>query len=143
MSQFLKDFKEFAVKGNVVDLAIGIVIGTAFNKIVQSFVKDIIMPPFGLVWGDKDFTKYKLVLQPRAFNSIGEVTREEVAINYGNFLAVSLDFLIIGMSIFLVIRFINTLKKKAEDPQNKEVPTPKDILLLTEIRDLLKKDKEI
>lgn len=141
MHQFFKDFKEFAVRGNVADLAIGIIIGTAFNKIVQSFVKDIIMPPFGLVWGDKDFTKYKWVLQPKTFSSTGEVRLEEVAINYGNFLAVTLDFLIIGFSIFLVMRFLNSLKKKAEDPQNSEVPTPKDILLLTEIRDLLKKGK--
>jgi large conductance mechanosensitive channel len=142
MHQFFKNFKEFAVKGNVVDLAVGIIIGTAFNKIVQSFVNDIIMPPFGLIWGDKDFTKYKWVLQQKTLNDVGKVTEEEVAINFGNFLAVTLDFLIIGMAIFIVIRFINSLKKKAEDPQNTEVPTPKDILLLTEIRDLLKKDKE-
>lgn len=142
MRQFIKDFKEFAVKGNVVDLAIGIVIGTAFNRIVQSFVNDIIMPPFGLVWGNKNFTKYKWVLRPKEVNTVGQVTTDEVAISFGNFLAVSLDFLIMGLSIFIVIKFINSLKKKAEDPQNTEVPTPKDILLLTEIRDLLKKDKE-
>lgn len=141
MKKFIKGFKEFAVKGNVVDLAIGIVIGTAFNRIVQSFVKDVIMPPFGLVWGDKDFTKYKWVLKPEEINESGAVMVQEVALHYGNFIAATIDFLIIAMSIYFVIQVMNTLKRKSEDPKNPEVPTPKDIQLLTEIRDLLSKDK--
>ena len=140
MRNFLKDFKEFAVKGNVVDLAIGIIIGTAFNGIVQSFVKDVIMPPFGLLWGNKDFSNYKWVLQNAQVN--GDQTQPEVAIYYGNFFSVVVDFLIIALVIFIIIRFLNSLKRKAEDTKNKEVPTPKDILLLTEIRDLLKKDQK-
>ena len=140
MKKFIKDFKEFAVKGNVIDLAIGIVIGTAFNKIVQSFVKDIIMPPFGLLWGDKNFTEYKWTLRPAVVSTDGELILEEVAITFGNFLTVTVDFLIITLAIFVVIKFMNSVQRKAEDPKNKEVPTPKDIQLLTEIRDLLGKN---
>ena len=141
MTKFLKDFREFAVKGNVIDLAIGIIIGTAFNKIIQSLVHDVIMPPFGLLWGDKDFTKYKWVLEPGRVDAEGTVIAEEVAITFGNFLAVTVDFLIVALVVFMVIKLINATKRKAEDPQNTEVPTPKDIQLLTEIRDLLSKGK--
>ncbi|MGK7392643.1 MAG: large-conductance mechanosensitive channel protein MscL [Candidatus Cyclobacteriaceae bacterium M2_1C_046] len=142
MKKFIKGFKEFAVKGNVVDLAIGIVIGTAFNRIVQSFVKDIIMPPFGLIWGDKNFTNYKIILKPAELTEAGEIAAQEVAITYGNFITATVDFLIIGFSIYFVIQVMNSTKRKAEDPKNPEVPTPKDIQLLTEIRDLLSKDKK-
>lgn len=142
MKKFIKGFKEFAVKGNVVDLAIGIVIGTAFNRIVQSFVQDIIMPPFGLIWGDKDFTRYKWVLKPAELTEAGGIAVQEVSISYGNFIAATVDFLIIGFSIYFVIQVMNSLKRKAEDPKNPEIPTPKDIQLLTEIRDLLSKDKK-
>lgn len=139
MKKFIKGFKEFAVKGNVIDLAIGIVIGTAFNAIVQSFVKDIIMPPFGLIWGDKNFTNYKWVIKEQEVAATGEVVVQQVAINYGQFIATTIDFLIIALSIYFVIQVMNSLKRKAEDPKNPEVPTPKDIQLLTEIRDLLQK----
>ena len=137
MKSFIKEFREFAVKGNLVDLAIGIIIGTAFNKIVSSLVSDIIMPPFGLLFGDKDLTAYKWVLQP-AERVDGETVREAVAIQYGKFLEVSLDFLIIALSLFVVVKLINSLKRKAEDEKDATVPTPKDIQLLSEIRDLLK-----
>ena len=137
MKSFFKEFKEFAVKGNVIDLAVGVVIGTAFNKIVNSLVKDIIMPPFGLLWGDKGFASYKWVIKPGEVVN-GEVVVEEVSISYGLFLEACLDFFIIALSIFIVVKFINALKRKAEDEGEQSVPTPKDIQLLAEIRDLLK-----
>jgi len=138
MNKFIQDFKEFAVKGNLIDLAIGIIIGTAFNAIVNSLVKDIIMPPFALLFGDKAFTDYRWVLQEAEVNAAGEEVVSEVAINYGDFLQVSIDFLIIALSIFVIIRVFNRLQRQAEDEQETKVPTPKNIQLLAEIRDLLK-----
>lgn len=139
MKRFYKEFKEFAVKGSVVDLAIGVVIGTAFNKIVSSLVNDVIMPPFGLLWGSKDFANYKWVLKDAQLNDAGKVIENEVALNYGAFGAHVLDFIIIAFSIFIVLKFVNSLRRKAEDEGETSVPTPKDIQLLVEIRDLLKK----
>ncbi|MEP2771949.1 MAG: large-conductance mechanosensitive channel protein MscL [Fulvivirga sp.] len=141
MKRFYKEFKEFAVKGSVVDLAIGVVIGTAFNKIVSSLVNDVIMPPFGLLWGSKDFANYKWVLKAAEHDANGSLISNEVALNYGAFGAHVLDFIIIAFSIFIVLKFINSLRRKAEDEEETSVPTPKDIQLLVEIRDLLKKDK--
>lgn len=139
MKRFYQEFKEFAVKGSVVDLAIGVVIGTAFNKIVSSLVNDVIMPPFGLLWGSKDFANYKWVLKDAQLNDAGKVIENEVALNYGAFGAHVLDFIIIAFSIFVVLKFVNSLRRKAEDEGETTVPTPKDIQLLVEIRDLLKK----
>lgn len=138
MSKFFEAFKEFAVKGNVVDLAIGIIIGAAFNKIVSTLVEKVIMPPFGLLFGDTDFSEYKWILRPREVGPGGDVIQEQVAIGYGAFVQVTLDFLIIALTIFLIVRMINSLKRKAEDEKETSVPTPKDIQLLAEIRDLLK-----
>jgi len=142
MNKFIQDFKEFAVKGNLIDLAIGIIIGTAFNAIVNSLVKDIIMPPFGLIFGDQDLSNYKWVLQAAETNEAGEVITPEVAMLYGNFLQVSIDFLIIALSIFVIIRVFNRLQRQAEDEQEPKVPTPKNIQLLAEIRDLLKEQQK-
>lgn len=138
MKNFIQEFKEFAVKGNVVDLAIGIIIGAAFNKIVSTLVEKVIMPPFGLLFGDTDFSQYKWILRPREVGPNGDVIQEQVAIGYGSLVQVSFDFLIVALTIFVVIRFINSMKRKAEDENEKSVPTPKDIQLLAEIRDLLK-----
>ncbi len=143
MNKFIQDFKEFAVRGNVVDLAIGIIIGAAFNKIVSTLVEKVIMPPFGLLFGDTDFSEYKWILRPRELGLNGDVIQEQVAIGYGSLVQVSFDFFIIALTIFVVIRFINSMKRKAEDENEKSVPTPKDIQLLAEIRDLLKKQAPV
>ena len=130
----LKEFKEFAVKGNVIDLAVGVVIGTAFGKIVSSLVTDIIMPPIGILLGGVDFSKFSIVLK--------EATADAgaVAINYGAFLNNIFDFIIIAFAIFVVVKQINRLKKKEEKKEEKKAAEPsKEALLLTEIRDLLKK----
>ncbi len=128
----LKEFKDFAVKGNVVDMAVGIIIGAAFGKIVSSFVKDIIMPPIGLALGGVDFTDLKAVLQKS-----GEGV-EEVAINYGQFIQTVVDFTIVAFAIFMVVKAMNSMKKKEEEaPAAPAGPT--EIELLAEIRDALKK----
>ena len=136
--KIIKEFKEFAIKGNMFDMAIGIIIGTAFNKIVSSLVNDIIVPFFGLIIGNVNFQNLKVVLQEEMRNKDGSITQELVAIKYGNLIQVVFDFFIIAFTIFLVIKIFNRLRKKAEDEKDTTVPTPRDIELLSEIRDLLK-----
>ena len=128
----VKEFKEFVMRGNVIDLAVGIVIGAAFGKIVSSLVADVIMPPVGLLLGGVNFTNLKLVLGPPLAGG------EPVTLNYGNFIQVLVDFLIVAFAIFLVIKAINRMKRKEEAaPAAPPAPT-RDQQLLTEIRDLLK-----
>ena len=135
----LKEFKEFAIKGNMFDMAIGIIIGVAFNKIVSSLVNDVILPIFSLMMGKVNFQNLKFILREEVLNSAGGIEQELVAINYGNFIQVSIDFLIIAMTVFMVIKLFNRLRRKAENENDTTVTTPKDIQLLSEIRDLLKK----
>ena len=148
-SNFLQDFKAFAMKGNVVDMAVGVIIGGAFGKIVTSVVNDIIMPPSGLLVGGVNFTDLKWVMKdaiPEQLNEAGEVIQAAapaVTLNYGNFLQQTFDFLIIAFSIFLFVSLIKrmTEKKKAEEAPAAPAPPPapsKEEVLLTEIRDLLK-----
>lgn len=125
-----KEFKEFAVKGNVMDMAIGIIIGAAFGKIVTSFVADIIMPPIGVLLGGIDFSGLMITLKQATD------TTQAITWNYGSFINAIVDFLIISFAIFLAVKQINKFKKKEEA---KPVATPEDILLLREIRDSLKK----
>jgi len=131
--KIIDEFKSFAVKGNVIDMAVGIIIGAAFGKIVTSFVNDVIMPPIGILIGGVKFSSLKIVLK----EAVGETPA--IAINYGNFLQVTFDFLIIALSIFMVIKAMNAAKKKEEaKPAALAAPTKEEVLL-TEIRDLLKK----
>lgn len=141
-SSFIKDFKEFAVKGNVVDMAIGVVIGGAFGKIVSSVVADIIMPFVGLLAGGVNFTDLKWVMKEASLNEAGEEIAA-VTLNYGNFLQNTFDFLIIAFSIFVFIRLITNLTKKKEEEKAVETPPApsKEEVLLGEIRDLLKEKK--
>jgi len=125
-----KEFKEFAVKGNVLDMAVGIIIGAAFGKIISSFVADVIMPPIGLLLGGIDFSKFAITLKEAT------ETTEAVTINYGLFLNTIVDFLIIAFSIFVVVKQLNKLKKKEE---KKPSEPAEEVLLLREIRDQLKK----
>jgi large conductance mechanosensitive channel len=141
--KIFQDFKEFAIKGNMFDLAIGIIIGTAFNKIVSSLVSDIIMPALGFAVGKVNLSHLSYPLQQRVYSPNGEVRVEEVVIKYGQFLDLLVNFVLITFSIFLVVRFFNHLKRKGEDEKDTSVPTPKDIALLAEIRDLLKSNKVV
>ena len=150
MKKFIQDFKAFAMKGNVVDMAVGVIIGGAFGKIVTSLVNDVIMPLIGLAVGGVNFTELKWVIREAYTTEAGK----EIAaatLNYGNFLQVTFDFLIIALSIFTVIRIIGNLNRKKEaeaaaDPAPAPAPAPepeptKEELLLAEIRDLLKAKK--
>ena len=138
---FFQEFKEFAVKGNMIDLAIGIIIGTAFTRIVNSLVQSVIMPALGMVVGNFDFKQLKWVLKEAERDAQGNIVEESVVVKYGEFIQAAADFIIIALIIFAFVKIINSWKTKAEDPANKEVPTPKDIQLLSDIRDLLKEQK--
>ncbi len=139
MNKVFKEFKEFAIKGNMFDMAIGIIIGTAFGKVISSLVADVITPVISLFTGPVNFENLAFVIKPQVTDSSGEVIQQMVAVRYGNFIQVAIDFLIISITIFIIIRLFNGLKRKAENVEDKTVSTPKDIELLTEIRDLLKK----
>ena len=134
----LKEFKEFAVKGNVIDMAVGIIIGAAFGKIVTSLVNDIIMPPIGKLIGGVTFTDLKYVLEEAVIQN-GETIKPEVAINYGNFIQTLIDFIILAFIIFMMVKGINSLKRKeVEQPAAPAAPS-EEVVLLTQIRDLLNK----
>lgn len=135
--KFLREFKEFAVKGNMMDMAIGIIIGASFNKVLDVLVKNIFMPPLSLLTSGLNFQNKKYVLQSAIVNSKGEITTEEVAIAYGALLEVTLDFLIVGLTVFIVVKAMNKLRNKSQDTKDKTVATPKDIELLTKLTDLV------
>lgn len=139
-SQFLTDFKNFAMKGNVIDMAVGVIIGGAFGKIVTSLVNDVIMPAIGKLTGGVNFADLSYVLTPAVVDpATGEETAAAVLIKYGAFIQNIVDFLIIAFCIFVAIRMLAKLKKKEEAPAPAAPPAPtKEEVLLTEIRDLLK-----
>ena len=136
MGKFIQEFKDFALKGNVMDMAVGIIIGGAFGKIVTSLVNDIIMPPIGLITGSS-FSDSKLVLRPAEVDAAGETIKEAIELNWGNFVQTTVDFFIIAFCIFLIIKGMNTFRKKEEAAPAAPAPTPEDIQLLLEIRDEL------
>ena len=136
----LKEFKDFAMRGNVIDLAVGVIIGGAFGKIVASLVADIIMPPIGLLVGGVNFTELKWEMKPATV--VDGVQKAAVTLNYGNFLQVTFDFLIVAFAIFLFIKAINRFNTRKEEPQPVEEKQPSaEETLLREIRDLLR-DKQ-
>lgn len=137
MSGFIKEFKDFAVKGNMIDMAVGIIIGTAFNNVVNTLVKKVVMPPLSLLTDDVHLSERKYILR----EAVGEVS--EIAIGYGELIEVLIDFMVIALTIFIVIKGINRFKKKAEDPENKTVETPKNIELLSSIEHLLEQQNVI
>jgi large conductance mechanosensitive channel len=128
----MKEFKQFAMRGNVVDMAVGIIIGAAFGKIVSSLVNDVIMPPIGLLLGGVDFSSFMITLK----QAMGDVPA--VTLSYGVFINTVIDFLIVAFAIFLVIKGINTMKRKQEEAPAEPPAPSKQETLLTEIRDLLK-----
>lgn len=125
--KIIDEFKKFAMRGNVIDLAVGIIIGGAFGKIVSSIVADVIMPPIGLLIGGVNFTDLKITIKD-----------PDVAINYGNFLQATFDFIIIAFAVFMLIKLINRVNSKKEEEKPVEKVLSEDVKLLTEIRDLLK-----
>ena len=139
MGKFIQEFKEFALKGNVMDMGVGIIIGGAFGKIVSSLVNDIIMPPIGLITGSS-FEDAKVVLRAAEVDTTtGETLKEAITLNWGSFVQTTVDFFIIALCIFLLIKAMNSFRKKKEEEPAAPAPTPEDIELLREIRDELKR----
>ncbi|WP_101688557.1 large-conductance mechanosensitive channel protein MscL [Dysgonomonas massiliensis] len=137
----VKELKEFMLRGNVVDMAVGVIVGGAFGKIVTSFVNDVIMPPIGVLLNGVDFKDLKLVIKEAIPASEGVDAVEAVTLNYGAFIQTTLDFVIVAVVIFFAIKGLNSLKRKKEEPAPAPAPDPapsKEEALLTEIRDLLK-----
>lgn len=137
MKNFITEFKNFAIKGNMVDMAIGIIIGASFNAVVNTLVKKIILPPLSILTGGVDFSEMKFVLQ-----NATEFT-EEVAIGYGDLFNVLVDFLIVALTIFIVVKGMNRFRDQAEDVNNEKVETPKNIKLLSNIEKLLEEQNSL
>lgn len=138
MSKFSKEFKEFVLRGNVMDMAVGIIIGGAFGKIVSSLVNDVLMPLIGVLTGGVNFTELKWVIAEATVDAAGNEVAE-VSMNYGMFIQNVVDFLIIAFVIFLMVKGINSLRRKKAEPEAAPAEPAEDVKLLTEIRDLLSK----
>jgi large conductance mechanosensitive channel len=139
----IKEFKTFAMKGNVLDLAVGIIIGGAFGKIVASLVADVLMPPIGYILGGINFSDIKITLNPSLLDPTGALTTAAVTINIGKFIQASVDFAIIAFAVFLIVKGVNKMQKKQEAAEAVAavVEPPADVKLLSEIRDLLKEKR--
>jgi len=137
MKKFYQEFKDFALKGNMIDMAIGIIIGVAFNNVVSILVKNIIMPPFSMLSSGVSMKDKKYVLQ-EALEGVSEI-----ALGYGELIEVVIDFLIITLTIFIVVKLMNRFRRKADDPTDKEVETPKNIELLSNIEKLLEEQNKL
>ncbi|WP_159628238.1 large conductance mechanosensitive channel protein MscL [Massilia puerhi] len=136
----MEEFKKFAMRGNVIDLAVGVIIGGAFARITDSLVKDIVMPPIGAVLGGLDFANYYIPLNNQGYNlPLAEAQKAGAVLAYGNFLTILLNFILLAFIIFQMVRVINRLRGPAEAPNPAPAVTPEDIVLLREIRDSLKK----
>lgn len=138
-----KEFKEFAIKGNMIDMAVGIIIGTAFNKVLNVLVQQVIMPPLSMMTAGINYVDRKYVLRDAVAGSDGAVEVEEIAVGYGLLIEVLIDFLVIGFTVFLVIKVMNRFRRKAEDPNNKEVIPSRDVQLLENINKLIEEQNEL
>jgi large conductance mechanosensitive channel len=139
MMSMMSEFKEFAVKGNVMDLAVGVIIGAAFGKIVDSLVGDVIMPVIGRLFGGLDFSNYFLPLAGQTATTLAEAKKAGAVLAYGNFFTVVLNFVILAFVVFLMVRQMNRLRRAAPPPVAAPAPPPEDVVLLREIRDALRK----
>ncbi|MFT5890505.1 MAG: large conductance mechanosensitive channel [Dokdonia sp.] len=140
--KLFKEFKEFAVKGNMMDIAIGVIIGAAFNKVIDVLVKEVFLPPLAFLTSGVTLEDRKWILQEAILDN-GAIVTPEVAVKYGKLLEVSIDFLIIGFTVFVIVKFMNRLKTKAQDPKNEKIKTPKEIELLDKINTHLEKQNEL
>lgn len=140
MRNMLEEFKKFALRGNVIDLAVGVIIGAAFGKITSSLVENIMTPLLSLLTGGVDFSNRLVTLRPEIVDGAGTVVRDAVVMNYGLFIQSMIDFIIIAFAVFLFIKAINSLQRKEEAKENSAVK-PQQVLLLEEIRDLLRSGK--
>lgn len=141
--KLFKEFKEFAVKGNMIDMAIGIIIGASFNKVIDVIVKKVFLPPLSLLTDGVNFANKRIILRESITDTTGTIITDEVAIGYGALGEALLDFLIIGFTVFIVVKFMNKLKNKAHDSKDKTVATPKDIELLSKLTDLMEEQNKL
>src|SRR5690554_2620906 len=137
MKSFYQEFKNFAIKGNMIDMAIGIVIGTAFNNVISTIVKKVIMPPLSMLTEGVNLSDKKYILHEAT------EAKDEVAIGYGELLEALIDFFIIAFTMFLIVKFLNRFKNKGEDPKDKTIETPKNIQLLSNIEKLLEEQNRL
>lgn len=135
--KLIEEFKEFAIKGNMIDIAVGVIIGTAFNNVVDVLVKEVFLPPLSMLTDGINYQNRKVVL------SAATDTHEEIAIGYGKLIEAGIDFFIISLTVFFIIKLMNSLRNKADDVEDKTVKTPKDIQLLNDISESLKKQNEL
>ncbi|OUS11337.1 mechanosensitive ion channel protein MscL [Nonlabens dokdonensis] len=140
--KLISEFKEFAVKGNMIDMAVGIIIGTAFNNVIQTLVKKVFLPPLSYLTDGVNFEDKKYVLREAIEGATGDRAKE-IAISYGELINVSIDFLVIGFVVFIVVKLMNRLRNDAQDPKNKEVVTPKDIELLNDLKELMQEQNQL
>lgn len=141
--KFLKEFKEFAVKGNMMDMAIGIIIGASFNKVIDVLVKKVFLPPLSLLTGGVNMQNKRIILREAVTDASGTNIIDEVAIGYGALGEAFLDFMIIGLTVFIVVKFMNRLRNKAQDTKDKTVVTPKDIELLSHLTELMEEQNAL
>lgn len=142
MPQILKEFKEFAIKGNMIDIAVGVIIGAAFNSVVDVLVKKIMMPPLSLLTNGINFQDKKLLLREAVLEG-EKVIKPAVAIEYGELITVLINFFIMAVVVFLVVKLMNKLRSNAQDPKNKKTTTPKDIELLNDLKEIMREQNEL
>jgi large conductance mechanosensitive channel len=142
MKKFFEEFKEFAVKGNMIDIAVGVIIGTAFNNVVNILVKEIFLPPLSFLTNGVNWENKKIILREAVVQN-EKITIEEIAIGYGKLMEAGLDFVIIGLVIFIIIKLMNKLRNRSEDAKDTEVKTPKDIELFTKMTELLEEQNQL
>lgn len=143
MRNLFTEFKEFAVKGNMMDMAIGIIIGASFNTVINVLVKQIMLPPLSLLSSGINLENKRIILKSAVTDASGAVLIDEVAIGYGALMEASLDFIIVGFTIFIVVKFMNRLRMKAQDTKDVTVATPKDIELLSQITELMEEQNTL
>lgn len=141
--QLFKEFKEFAVKGNMMDMAIGIIIGASFNKVIDVLVKKVFLPPLSLMTDGINLQDKRIILREAVTNINGGIVTNEVSIGYGAFGEAFLDFIIIGFTVFIVVKFMNKLRNRAHDSKDKTVVTPKDIELLSHLTELMEEQNAL
>jgi len=141
--KLFNEFKEFAVKGNMIDMAIGIIIGASFNKVIDVLVKKVLMPPLSLLTDGVNLQNKKIILKSAVSDTSGALLTDEVAIGYGALAETLIDFVIIGFTVFIVVKFMNRLRNKAQDSKDKTVATPKDIELLSKLTDLIEEQNTL
>lgn len=141
--KLFNEFKEFAVKGNMMDMAVGIIIGAAFNKVIDVLAKEVLLPPLSLMTETVNFQQQKFILREEVTDATGNVAIAEVAMAYGKLIEVFLDFFIIGFTVFIVVKFMNRLRNKAQDAEDNTVATPKDIQLLSDLKGLIEEQNKL